>query len=337
MVAAASTPPPAPDSGPRVTPTRNVRHGVPTGRLTAAERGELEYLWLQYDSDLGARSVHGAIEDRLRRDSPKALAGPITDLLRVAGGRTQLRLLVRALRREFQATRHEVDCSIGGLVKAKRVALEGGGRAALEWLAADGEPLDHQGKDADRGRFDETFVRLLPTVAGVRATREQRWREQDEEIERGWRMIADQETVLEPATTPNIAIGPVHQARLALDRLATVGRRHAVVLRAVYGQRSPSARYDVFGELAPLIEWTRTVAKMVEDLVERELARVGPGRRRWVEAEATPANVVREILDSSGKSALERGRRSMFVAKVKAEAKDMIFDADTAYREARAR
>jgi hypothetical protein len=320
MSAAPSFHPPAiAPAAPRLTRRRLV---PATGRLLPSERAELEYLWNGYESDLGARSVHGAIEDRLRRSSPKALAGPIVDLLRVAGGRTPLKLLVRALRTEQQATRYEVTGALGGLVAAKRVAVEGGGSRAVDWIHHDGP-----------GDLDHVVVRLLPTVANEKTTREARWREQDAELEREWRqMVCADDAAHVTETTVSASTS---KAESALRWLSAVGQVHARVLYLVHGPKTPNARYDIWGDTAPLAPLTTTVAKVRSVLVATALEAFGVHKRRWIEADITFAKVVHDGLVGAGGNTFERARRSNFVRAVKEDADTMLVSASAAYRAAR--
>lgn len=232
------------------------RGAVSPLRLGPTERSELEYLWHAYESDLGCRSLHASVGARLLRSPPNdAVQGLVVAELERSGRLTRQKL-VDLVVLEGLATHYELRRAIDALVGKGRVVV------------------------------DEGVLRLaVPARSG--RSRSERWAAEDADLEAYCQTIAvkDHELPSHADVEPWTSRG----ARLTLAALAAIRPLQALVLRRFYGERDPSARYDAFGELAPLVEFTarvrteraRRIEAAVDVMLERAIAEAGKTQRDW--------------------------------------------------------
>lgn len=165
-------------------------------RLTGAERADLDELWGIAYAALGVRSAHGAVQDRMRRSPPRdQVRNSVIDELKRAGGRAPEGRVYRILIEEGVATRYEIKRAIqllGWNDKVTRVPVE------MPKGNMDQKDLPPQLTHAQNewtGFELRLFVRergdisMRLALATVSKSREERWREQDDALERECHMI----------------------------------------------------------------------------------------------------------------------------------------------------
>lgn len=230
-----------------------------TFRLTNKEVQDLRDLWTGVGLVIGVRSPQGALENRLLLAPPRDLTGPILDELELHGGRCCEGLLLRL-----------VAFDKHGLPRDRGVPSEI--RRALKQLVREGKVERRPMPMPDvppPTRFDEKLGEWVPNrtyaeqrrvddwtgfeirLAGARLAlrivpleREERWRRQDEALEREWHTIQGSET---PGT---LSYDPPEDARSsganrALRALAKLSERQAEVLRAIFGQHHDSSESEL--------------------------------------------------------------------------------------------
>jgi hypothetical protein len=211
-------------------------------RLSDFEAEDLRYLWSGWSVDMGVRSPHGALEARLLLAPPRDVAAPILEELERLGnwvceGRL-LRLLaldrvVAGVRVTARGVPGELRRGLRLLVRAEKVE-----RRALV-MPDVSEPKDRttaQQQQLDDWTGFEVRGKTQPGRRIVALEREERWRRQDEELERGWRVCYGSESHhTAPSYDPpeNVQMSRVNRARRAL---AKVSARDARVLAIVFGQ-----------------------------------------------------------------------------------------------------
>ncbi len=302
-------------------------------RLTAKEREELEYLWRGYAAELGCRSLHGAIQDKLLRSPPRDnVRRLVVDELERAGGRAPEGAILRLLALDG-STRYETRRAIRDLVAGGKVEREPidpiGCNDKGELTDAARESTGHLLRLVARPRGALTMRLALARVPlSPEEARRRRWQAQDDALESLHHTLVcgDAVSVVADVDVADSKLARTTGATLAA--LRAIDARHALVLRRVYGDRDPSARDTVFGkELAPLVTLTRCVESR---RIEAETL-----ARHKVAASA----ILRAMLDSAPTSKEQKMRwslqRAAFIARVKTEAEKLLIDASGAYRAAR--
>lgn len=216
-------------------------------RLTEAEAEDLRYLWHGYESDLGIRSVHGAIERHLiLKAPPRDLRQDVLAELQRAHGRMPEGRVLRIIVAEGIGTKREIRLAI------ERLCHEGKRGPKVERLPVDrpetpttcevkrtGKSCLHPCVSCEWTGYDlksRERGELTMSLALASVPRD-RWVARDEELEREWRMLAVKG---EPASVPTMRDEPLskHQ-RAAVNRamatLATLTRQQVTVLELVFG------------------------------------------------------------------------------------------------------
>ena len=285
-------------------------------RLSPAEREELEYLWGSYSADMGIRSVHGAIEDRLRRSPPRDEARrAVLDELERAGGRAPEGKILRIVVADGGFTRYEVRRAIQLLElhgKVDRVAVASPPDALRmdsgEHVGLTDAQREWTGFDLrEQARGNLTMRLALRSTHSPDETRAARWRRQDEAIERELHTLPCSDDQRSPPTLRDEPLAP--RRRAAVDRataaLAVLPSRLQRVLWRLYGGLRPEERArGEDGELLAIAEYT-----------DRVRSEVGY---------ASPAHALRM-----------RTKDSAWLALAKRDAQALIVDACKAYRIAR--
>lgn len=179
-------------------------------RLTDHEAEDLRYLWQSYASDLGIRSVQGAIEQALLlREPPSDLRRPAVDELQRIGGRAAEGRFVRHLMSSQRSTRREAVQAVSRLVTEERiekVATERPEPPTTCDLAMTGKSCRHPCSLCEWTGFDLRLVEQReakgPTEGPVEAdpknkawrARVRAWYAQDEALEREHHTLAVSET-----------------------------------------------------------------------------------------------------------------------------------------------
>lgn len=228
-------------------------------RLGPVDRADLEYLWHAYEADLGRRSIHGSVTARLLRSPPNDTARA---------------LVLAELGRSGRVTRQKLKEIVVGEGLATGYEL----RRAIDALIGMGQVETHEGVLA---------LAIAPGVRGRLPTREERWAAEDAELEASCQMIAVKDNEA-PAHT-DVKPWTSGSARRTLAALMAIRPSQAIALRRFYGERDPSARYDAFGELAPLADLTARVraerAWRIEEQalvrLEHAIAEAGKTQRDW--------------------------------------------------------
>jgi len=199
-------------SAAKVIPIRAVREAVESfggrrsrtsRRLTEAEAADLRYLWQGYAADLGIRSLHGIIERQLLLAPPRDVQTPVLEELVRAGGFAPEGRIIRLVVAEGLATRHEVKRAIAQL---SRVGRRGPRIERIPCERPVVEPDQAKRTHTEQQRLDEwtgydlrltergaVKMRLSLEHVGGRTKqeqREERWRRQDEALEREHHMLA---------------------------------------------------------------------------------------------------------------------------------------------------
>lgn len=239
--------------------TRDLRETkrVASLRLGVKEREELEYLWHNYESDLGRRSIHGSVTAHLMRGPPLGIEEFVIlelertdatsarfEILRTPTRAELVRILVLEQTAQYPggppATKYEVTCAVDAMIGRGRIVVN-----------------------------EDRTLRLVADPSKPSRTREERWAAKDAELEAFCTQLAckDDEVTIHVDREPMLPDGVAR----ALAALAAIRPMQALALRKFYGERDPAARYDVreWGELAPLAEMTERVryerARRIED------------------------------------------------------------------------
>ena len=311
-------------------------------KLTDAEIAELQYAWGEIAGDLGCKSIQGAIEAKLLRAPPSDRArGYVIEELERAGGRAPEGAIVRIVTEEYKGSEHIGLAAVSGYEVAR----------AIRYLVLHGKverlsvpvPTNEETKTLTRGQrewtgYDLRLVSRKRTVrlalASVPSTREDRWRAQDESLERMWHTIPAKDKGggrkhYDVEDTPNTSRAIVVLA--AIERISTEA---VLILRAAYG--GDGIRGDLPGlgpypkELRPIVSMTPAVrAEMQRTAEENAAKRKSVSRSReeliaFAYRELRPLAILRaHALDLQ------------FVGKVRTEANDMLVRACAEYRKAR--
>lgn len=236
-------------------------------RLRPDELVELEYLWGSATAEMGVRSVHGAIEDRLRRAKPRdgirrrileeldrheghAIEGALVCVLLAEGGctRYELRRAIRMLLAHGKIERRELAGVVECKPQPKRAKAEPDAVFVKpEWsgyeLVLVGAKARAQAKkdEAKRARGDLTMNLALRssgmTEEARHEARRDRWRRQDEALERECHMIECKDSPGAPDIDAEQMLSPLALARIerAMRALSKIPPLHRKVLRAIYG------------------------------------------------------------------------------------------------------
>jgi hypothetical protein len=305
--------------------------------LTEAEVAELDYLWHGYSASLGCRSVHGAIEAQLMRSPPRddARRHVLEELDRGRGPVPEGKL-VRIVAEDYGVTRYEVRRAVhflalhGKVERTPSVLPEWFGPdhtltavqavAKREWTG-----FDVRARVRERGT---PTMRLALASVGDDPV-DARWRRADEALEREWRVVGitgrdGGRRDYEPDVSQHGAVATGVIA--AMERIPT---ESAIVLRARYGG-DHWAHADVYAELGGIVEMAPCVvaarAEAAEGLAARRTSKL-----------RTPAELLAMARREVTAAAVIRGRSGdkAFVARVKAEARQMLIRACGEYRAAR--
>lgn len=282
--------------------------------LTERERAELAYLWGGYEAALGARSIHGAIRDRLLRAPPSDVRRAIVDRLVTHGNHAERDRLEEDLVNEGLATRRELHLAVTSLLRTRHLRAEVSEverrrpRAGCEDGSTDPYtvPIEHL-----------HLERTLEGEAPPHLTNEERWARADAELEAFCRGGPECDDAASPThALPAMGAG-MPTAKRALERMDPLHRR---VLERVYGSGGIVNRADVFGPtLARIAELTNVVESKREEIVrERFTSRLGravdvhaDAERAWQAANSrarTKAGKLRKTLGKGLRHIIRHGR-----------------------------
>lgn len=261
-----STPPPAPRGATYTTSDRDERASRRSFRLTGKETQGLRDLWTGVGLVLGLRSPHGALENRLLLAPPRDVDSPLLEelerlsalssrardgwvsegaLLRVVTTETSDRK-PRGVKGEFRRALQRLVRD--GAVERRAVELPNvPARTVVNPKTNEVEPLRTNAEQLtieDWTGFEVRRADAAPKLALVRSTREERWRRQDEALEREHQLMHGSES------RPTQSYDPPEDARTsaankAFNALSKLSERHAEVLRIVVGQHHPSDESEV--------------------------------------------------------------------------------------------
>jgi hypothetical protein len=296
-------------------------------RLTESEVAELQELWSGYASQIGLRSVHGAVEARMLRSPPREHARRyvIVELQR-CGGRCPETKLMHTLIEDFDKVldvglqRYEVRRAIRHLIAR--------GRIERVEVPRDNGPTTYDLRIA-HGQIIRLALASVPTSTNER---ESRWQAQDEALRLMWSTLE----VTEDAPCPwNYEHGPTskgHLGRSLATALESMTRESVAVLRAAYGT-GYNAHSDLFGGLLGFV--APMTPSVLQERERRALA-LAASRRSKTRSDADlyamalrrvrPEDVIRE-----------RAGDAAFVSRVTGEADLMLVRACAEFRRARIR
>lgn len=225
-------------------------------RLTEAEAEDLRYLWHGYESDLGIRSVHGAIERQLLiKAPPRDLQEPVLEELERAKGRAPEGRILRIVTSERWGTRREVRLAIEYLTRphgrrgprVERIPVDQPETPSTCELRRTGRACSHPCSSCEWTGYDLKLterargeIRMQLALASVPKSREQRraesWAAQDAALEREWRILAVKgEAHGAPTTRDGLSKRQRAAVNRAMTALAMLTRQQATVLELVYG------------------------------------------------------------------------------------------------------
>ncbi|HEY1956711.1 MAG TPA: hypothetical protein VGH28_13920 [Polyangiaceae bacterium] len=232
------------DSGPKTFTTserdeRGARQHVP--RLTGPELQDLRDLWTGLGPRVGVGSPQLALENSLLRAPPRDVSGPLLEELDRWPGWVSEGRVFRVVMLEGWGLKRELRRSLAQLVDAGKVE-----RRALvapelppptrfdpdvKGYVAGRSPKEQERIDDWDGFEVRSTTRLALKI--VPLERAEKWRRQDEALEREWRIVHGTETrnasTYEPPDDPHAA-----GARRARAALAKLSERHEKILRTLY-------------------------------------------------------------------------------------------------------
>lgn len=316
-------------------------------KLTESEIDDLQYAWGGVAGELGCKSIQGAIQAKLMRSPPSNRArGYVLEELERAGGRGPEGAILRILTLDYQQPKYE-DLGLAAISKYEFVR-------AIRYLVLHGKlervhvemPKNDEAKEMTRGQrewtgYDLRIVRrdrgeltMRLALASVPHTRADRWRAQDEALERMWLSIPAKDKGggrkgYESEDPPNTT-----RATAVLAAIEKISTESVLVLRAAYG--GDGLRQDLPG-LEPYPQDVRSIVAMTPSLRAelQRLAEEAASKRKSVShtreqllafahRELRPLDVLRD-----------RCRDVQFIGKVTTEANDMLVRACAEYRKAR--
>jgi hypothetical protein len=232
--------------------------------LLPSERQELEHHWAGAEAEIGFRSLHGSIQDKLLRSPPnEGVQRQVIEQLERRGGHYELETLVGEMVSDRDATAHEARRAIQRLVlkgnlrktveqvrKRRDGILAGHGRVGLFAQSADGtEHTDEYEAAAEVVHLEYRLGRTIREDGTVvrtpakRCTPEERWARMDAEARDVglWWMPKCHESAMMPAREFDDG-GDDMDVEIAKAQLERENYDRRERMRAAEDGRSPRAR-----------------------------------------------------------------------------------------------
>jgi hypothetical protein len=227
------------------TSARDERSSRRSFRLTGRELQDLRDLWTGIGLQFGVRSAHGAVETRLLMAAPRNVSAPLLEELSRQRGRCSEGKLLRLVALEGWGVPNELRRVLKRLVREGRVERVPLPMPDVTPLTTTLDPrtgdLEAQRTNSEQLRMNDWTgfeIRLVaqPGKRIEQLTREERWRRDDEELEREWRVQHGSEShnassSYDPAE--NERAEGATRAHLALMKMS---ERHAEILRTLFAR-----------------------------------------------------------------------------------------------------